>query len=83
MFPRRSLPSVFSISLQQGGGLGGEEGMRRSGRGVGLTSRNTLDAATTGQTPNGGLRDALDVVAEDLAVALCAAFAKPFTAFSA
>lgn len=62
------------------------------GRGVGEegwvggrrhTSRNTLNPATTSETADGGLGDALDVVSEDLAVALCAAFAEAFSAFSA
>jgi len=61
-----------------GGGFwiarGGEEG---------LTGRNTLDTTTTGETTDGGLGDALDVVAEDLAVALGSAFAEAFTAFAA
>ena len=48
-----------------------------------LTSRDTLDAATARETTDGGLGDALDVVAEDLAVAFCAAFAEAFAAFSA
>ena len=48
-----------------------------------LTGRNTLDAATARETTDGGLGDALDVVAEDLAVAFCAAFAEAFAAFSA
>ena len=48
-----------------------------------LTGRDTLDAATTGQTADGGLGDALDVVAQDLAVALGAAFAEAFAAFTA
>lgn len=47
------------------------------------TSGDTLDASTTGETTDGGLGDALDVVAEDLAVAFCAAFAEAFAAFSA
>jgi hypothetical protein len=34
---------------------------------------DTLDAATAGKTTNGGLGDALDVIAENLAMALGAA----------
>lgn len=45
--------------------------------------RDTLDAATTGETTDGGLGDALDVVAENLAVTLRSAFAEAFAAFSA
>ena len=37
---------------------------------------DALDAATAGQAADGGLGDALDVVAEDLAVALRAALAE-------
>ena len=44
--------------------------------------RDTLDTATAGETTNGGLGDALDVVAKDFAVALGAALPKTFTAFS-
>ena len=47
------------------------------------TSRDTLDASTTRETTDGGLGNALDVVAENLAVALRAAFAEPFATFSA
>lgn len=68
------------------------EGRERwvSGVGVGRergegehTSRNTLDTATASKTTDGGLGDALDVVSEDLAVALCSAFAEALAAFSA
>ena len=47
----------------------GDEGER------GLTCGDTLDTATTSQTADGWLGDTLDVVTEDLAVTLCAAFA--------
>lgn len=59
--------------------MGGE------GKGVkkGLTGRDTLDAAPAREAADGGLGDALDVVAEDLAVAFRAAFAEAFAAFSA
>jgi hypothetical protein len=40
-----------------------------------LTGRNTLDTSTTGETSNGGLGDTLDVVTEDLAMALGSALA--------
>lgn len=62
------------VDKKEGSGEGGEET---------LTSRDTLDAATARETTDGGLGDALDVVAEDLAVAFCAAFAEAFAAFSA
>ena len=46
-------------------------------------SGDTLDTATTGETTDSGLRDSLDVVAQDLAVALGAAFAETLSAFAA
>jgi hypothetical protein len=39
-------------------------------------SRDTLDTATTGKTADSGLRDTLDVVAQDLSVTLGAALSK-------
>ena len=39
-------------------------------------TRDTLHATSTSETTDGGLRDALDVVAKDLAVTLCAALSK-------
>jgi len=47
------------------------------------TGRDTLDTTTTGETTDGGLGDALDVVTEDLAVTLGAAFAEAFATFTA
>ena len=47
-----------------------------------LTGRDTLDTATASQTTNSGLGDALDVVAQDLAVALGAALAETLATFS-
>lgn len=44
---------------------------------------DTLDTATAGETADGGLGDSLDVVAQDLAVALGAAFAEAFSALAA
>ncbi|KAK7826094.1 hypothetical protein U0070_009975 [Myodes glareolus] len=44
---------------------------------------DALDSATPGQAADGGLGDALDVVAQDLAVALGAAFAQAFPALAA
>ncbi len=58
--------------MEQGGKRGKE----------GHTGRNTLDTATASQTPDGGLGDALDVVAKDLAVALGTALAEALAAFS-
>ncbi len=48
-----------------------------------LTGRNTLDTTTTRETTDGRLGNALDVVTEDLAVTLGAAFAEAFATFSA
>ncbi|XP_067998769.1 histone H2A type 2-C isoform X1 [Melanerpes formicivorus] len=45
-------------------------------------ARNTLDSTTAGQTADGGLGDALDVIAQHFAVALGTAFAEPFPAFA-
>ena len=56
---------------------------KRRGRKGKLTGRNTLDTTTTRETTDGGLGDALDVVTEDLAVTLGAAFAEAFATFSA
>jgi len=50
---------------------------------VGHTGRNTLDTATARQTADGGLGDALDVVAQDLAMALGAALAEALAALAA
>lgn len=58
--------------------IGGKRGRR-----VRLTGRDTLDASTTRETTDGGLGYALDVVTEDLAVTLRAAFAEAFATFSA
>ena len=43
---------------------------------------DTLDTATTGETADGGLGDALDVVAKDLAVTLGAALSESLASFS-
>ena len=67
-----------SARIERENGRGKEEGQTR-----GLTSRDTLHAATASETTDGGLGNALDVVSEDLAVALCSAFAEAFAAFSA
>ena len=45
-------------------------------------TRNTLDTTTTGETANGWLGDALDVIAKDLSVALGTALSKTFASFS-
>ena len=47
------------------------------------TSRDTLDTATTGETTNSGLGDALDIVAQDLAMALGTALSKALASFAA
>ena len=44
---------------------------------------DALDATTAGETADGGLGDALDVVAKDLAVALGASLSQTFASFSA
>ena len=45
-------------------------------------ARDALDTATASQTADGGLGDALDVVAKDLAVTLSAALAETFAALA-
>ena len=50
---------------------------------IDLTGGNTLDPASARETADGGFGDALDVVAQDFAVAFGAAFAEAFAAFSA
>jgi len=46
-------------------------------------ARDTLDTATAGQSADGRLGDTLDVVTEDLAVALGAALAKALASLAA
>ena len=48
-----------------------------------LTSRNTLDTTTTGETSDGGLGNTLDVVTKNLAVALGTTLAETLAALSA
>lgn len=48
-----------------------------------LTSRDTLDAATTSETTNGRLCDALDVVTENLTMTLGTALAEALAALAA
>ena len=48
-----------------------------------LTGRDTLDTATARETTDGGLGYALDVVTENLSVALGSAFAETLSTFSA
>ena len=48
-----------------------------------LTGRDTLDTATTGETTDGRLGYALDVVTENLSVTLGSAFAETLSTFSA
>ena len=45
-------------------------------------SRDTLDTSTAGQTPDGGLGDALDVIAKHLPVTLGATLSQSFASFS-
>ena len=44
---------------------------------------DTLDTATTGETADGGLGDALDVVAKDLAMTLGATLSESLSSFAA
>ena len=46
-------------------------------------SGDTLNTATTGETADSGLGDSLNVVAQDLAVALGTAFAETLSTFAA
>lgn len=48
-----------------------------------LTSRNTLDTTAAGEASDGGLRDALNVVTKNLAMALGAAFAEALSTLAA
>ena len=50
---------------------------------MGLTGRDTLHASAACEAADGGLGDALDVVTQDLAMALGAAFAEALATFSA
>ena len=52
-------------------------------QGFGRTGRDTLDTATASETSDGGLRDTLDVVLQDLAMALGAALAEALAALAA
>ena len=56
--------------------------MRKDVR-VMLTGRDTLDTATTRQTADGRLGDALDVVAQNLPVTLRTALAEALATFAA
>ena len=62
---------VLQENLEDGAGLLVDE------------ARDTLDTTTAGEAANGGLGDALDVVAKNLAVTLGAALAESLSAFSA
>jgi hypothetical protein len=46
-------------------------------------TRDTLDTATTSETTNGGLCDALDVVTKDLSVTLGTSLSESFSSFAA
>lgn len=48
-----------------------------------LTGRDTLDTTTTRETTDGGLGDTLDVVTQDLPVALCTTLAEALATFAA
>jgi hypothetical protein len=43
---------------------------------------DTLDAPTSRQTTDGGLRDSLDIISENLTVTLGASLSEPFSSFS-
>ncbi len=61
-----------------------EEGLQHASRLLVDHGRDSLDAATTRQPPDGRLRDALDVVAQNLPVPLGAALAsKALATFAA
>jgi hypothetical protein len=47
-----------------------------------LTSRNTLDTATTSETSDSGLGDSLNVVSQNLSVTLGAALAEALAALA-
>ena len=65
-----------SVSFKSTRGCKRDHGFMR------LTRRNTLDTTTTSETTNGGLRDTLDIVSQDLSVALSTALAETFTTLS-
>ena len=46
-------------------------------------ARDALDSSTAGETADGGLGDALDVVAQDLPVALSASLSESLASFAA
>ena len=46
-------------------------------------ARDTLDSSTAGETPDGRLGDALDVVSQDLPVTLGASLSESFASFAA
>ena len=48
-----------------------------------LTSRNTLDTATTSETSDSGLGDSLNVVSQNLSVTLGTALAEALSALAA
>ena len=60
-----------------------EEDLQHSSRLLVNETGNTLHAATTRETTDGGLGDALDVVAKDLPVTLGPSFSKTFASFTA
>ena len=60
-----------------------EEGLEDTARLLVDHGRDTLDTTTAGETADGGLGDALDVVAENLPVTLGSALAETLATFSA
>jgi hypothetical protein len=60
-----------------------EEGLEDAARLLVDHGRDTLDTATTCETADGGLSDALDVVAKNLPVALGTALAETLATFAA
>ena len=60
-----------------------EEGLEDSAGLLVDHGRNTLDTTTTGETTDGGLGDALDVVTKNLAVTLGTALAEALATFAA
>lgn len=48
-----------------------------------LTSRDTLDTTTTGETSDGGLGNTLDVVTKNLSVTLGTTLSKTLATFAA
>ena len=60
-----------------------EEGLQDAAALLVDESRNALDSSTAGETTDGGLGDSLDVVPEDLAMALGSALAESLSSLAA